>query len=123
RPELPTESQEPPEEEAPSEETWPNLQVAEPSPEPAADPGPAEKIGLAELLTEALLAYETGRRGQEEAETARTGRHSEARVAGITERSQLSRTALASTSDDRGTGAAARHRRPGIDAAAVDPLL
>ncbi|MGW1677959.1 hypothetical protein [Saccharopolyspora sp. NPDC002376] len=123
QPELPAESQPPPQEEGPSQETWPNLQVVEPPPEPAADPGPAEKVGLAELLTEALLAYETGRRGQEEAETARAGRHSEARVSGITERSQLAQTAFASTSDDCGTGAVARHRRPGIDAAARDPLL
>ncbi len=70
------------------------------------------------------MAYESGRRGQPEAEQAASpGRHSEARVAGITSRSQVSHNGYSSTSDDREPGTAARHRRPGIDATATDPLF
>ncbi|WP_190817997.1 YML083C domain-containing protein [Saccharopolyspora pogona] len=99
--------------------------AAEPAAESAgADAGPPGKIGLAELLTEALMAYESGRRAQPEAgETAPSGRHSEARVSGITGRPQVSHATHLSTSDDRGSGLAARHRRPAIDSTAVDPLF
>ncbi|MGW5649065.1 hypothetical protein ACWEV3_02490 [Saccharopolyspora sp. NPDC003752] len=91
---------------------------------PAADAGAAEKIGLAELLTEALMAYESGRREQPEVEEAApSGRHSEARVSGVTGRSQVSRSARSSTSDDRGTAVAPRHRRAAGDSTAVDPLF
>ncbi|WP_143061228.1 hypothetical protein [Saccharopolyspora shandongensis] len=91
---------------------------------PAADVGAVEKIGLAELLTEALMAYESGRREQPEAEEATpSGRHSEARVSGVTGRSQVSRSAHSSTSDDRGSGVAPRHRRAAGDSTAVDPLF
>ncbi|WP_150069702.1 hypothetical protein [Saccharopolyspora hirsuta] len=121
QPDQTPEAPEPPQAELPDQDTQPNLPV--PEPEPAADPGVPEKVGLAELLTEALLAYETGRRGEAEAGATRSGRHSEAHVSGITEPSRLSQTAFTSTSDDRGSGAVARHRRPGIDAAATDPLF
>ncbi|MEV0086712.1 hypothetical protein [Saccharopolyspora sp. NPDC050642] len=91
---------------------------------PAADAGAAEKIGLAELLTEALMAYESGRREQPEVEEAApSGRHSEARVSGVTGRSQVSRSAHSSTSDDRGPAVAPRHRRAAGDSTAVDPLF
>ncbi|MDA3646447.1 hypothetical protein LZ318_04350 [Saccharopolyspora indica] len=120
-PELPTAAPEPPLAELPAEDTHPNLPVAEP--EPPVDSGVPEKAGLAELLTEALLAYESGRRDEAEAGTARAGRHSEPHVSGITEPSRVSRSSFQSTSDDRGAGAVARHRRPGFDAAATDPLF
>ncbi|QIZ36284.1 hypothetical protein [Saccharopolyspora sp. ASAGF58] len=99
--------------------------AAEPAAESAGeDAGPQGKIGLAELLTEALMAYESGRRAQPEAEeTAPSGRHSEARVSGITGLPQVSHATHLSTSDDRGSGLAARHRRPAIDSTAVDPLF
>ncbi|WP_029535350.1 hypothetical protein [Saccharopolyspora spinosa] len=99
--------------------------AAEPAAESAgADASPPGKIGLAELLTEALMAYESGRREQPEAgETAPSGRHSEARVSGITGPPQVSHATHSSTSDDRGSGLAARHRRPAIDSTAVDPLF
>ncbi|MCI2416207.1 hypothetical protein MOQ72_02125 [Saccharopolyspora sp. K220] len=122
--------------------TEPNLPVPEPEPAapvpevrepavdqpvepPAADASlPPEKIGLAELLTEALMAYETGRRGQAEAEEiAPSGRHSDRRVPGATGHSRVSRTRYSSTSDEWDSGAAARHRRSGIDSAAADPLF
>lgn len=121
-PELPTAVPEPPPAELVDEDTHPNLPVPEPQPEPPVDPVP-EKAGLAELLTEALLAYETGRRGEAETGTGRAGRHSEPHVSGITEPSRLSQSTFQSTSDDRGAGAVARHRRPGFDAAATDPLF
>ncbi|WP_143121635.1 hypothetical protein [Saccharopolyspora antimicrobica] len=122
-PELPTATPEPPQAELPAEDTHPNLPVAEPQPEPPVDSVVPEKAGLAELLTEALLAYESGRRGEAEAGAARSGRHSEPHVSGITEPSRLSRRSFQSTSDDHGAGAVARHRRPGFDAAATDPLF
>ncbi|TDD49624.1 hypothetical protein [Saccharopolyspora elongata] len=91
---------------------------------PAADAGAAEKIGLAELLTEALMAYESGRREQPEVEEAApSGRHSEARVSGVTGRPQVSRSAHSSTSDDRSPAVAPRHRRAAGDSTAVDPLF
>ncbi|MER7076725.1 hypothetical protein [Saccharopolyspora kobensis] len=123
RPELPTAAPEPPQAELPAEDTHPNLPVAEPQPEPLVDSVVPEKAGLAELLTEALLAYESGRRGEAESGASRSGRHSEPHVSGITEPSRLSRSPLQSTSDDHGAGAVARHRRPGFDAAATDPLF
>lgn len=99
--------------------------AAEPAAESAgADAGPPGKIGLAELLTEALMAYETGRREQPEAEeSAPPGRHSEARVSGINGRSQVSHATHSSTSDDRASGLAARHRRAAMDSTVVDPLF
>ncbi|MER7014513.1 hypothetical protein ABT324_24070 [Saccharopolyspora sp. NPDC000359] len=111
----------PPQVELPDQDTQPNLPV--PDPAPVTDPEVPEKVGLAELLTEALLAYETGRRGEVEAGTTRPGRHSEAHVSGITEPPRRPQRATSSTSDDRGPGAVARHRRPGFDAAATDPLF
>ncbi|MGP4021015.1 hypothetical protein [Saccharopolyspora sp. 5N708] len=119
--------------------TEPNLPVPEPEPAapvpdfrvpaapqpvelPADDARPVEKIGLAELLTEALMAYETGKRDLAQAEEiAPSGRHSDRRVPGITSHPPISRTA--STSDDGEAGFAARHRRPGMDSATADPLL
>ncbi|WP_188990915.1 hypothetical protein [Saccharopolyspora thermophila] len=147
-PEFPTAAAEPPTPEpATSEPRGPESTAAEsaetePAPEPAvvqadpetsgeartaADSGPGEKISLAELLTEALMAYEDGRRGQAEAaqraEATSSGRHSSAHVAGIGERSRASHRSASSTSDDPAAGAVARHRRPGMDSAAADPSL
>ena len=64
-----------------------------------------------ELLTEALVAYETGRRGQPES-----------RMPGSTGRSAAAGR-YASTSDTRRPGMIARHRGPGFDSTAVDPLF
>ncbi|NYI86180.1 hypothetical protein [Saccharopolyspora hordei] len=99
------------------EDTRPTLVVAEQ--QAPAEQDSLENASLAELLTEALLAYETGRRDQ----AASTSRHGDVRVSGITSSHRSSRVAVSSTSDDRGSGAAARHRRSGMDAAATDPLV
>ncbi|GAA4865747.1 hypothetical protein [Saccharopolyspora rosea] len=104
--------------------------VEEPPPESPAPPEPresqqddqpavaADKIGLADLLTEALMAYETGRRGQNA--EAPAGRHSEARASGPTGFSRSSRTTSPSTSDISG---AARHRRPAMGSGPANPQL
>ncbi|WP_345364497.1 hypothetical protein [Saccharopolyspora cebuensis] len=69
---------------------------------PTGEPG--AEVGLAELLTEALMAYETGRRGEDAEHGRAPGRHGSTR---------------SSTSDPR--GADARHRWPGFGSTAPNP--
>ncbi|WP_433871730.1 hypothetical protein [Saccharopolyspora sp. CA-218241] len=72
---------------------------------PTGEPG--AEVGLAELLTEALMAYETGRRGEGTEHGRAPGRHG---------RPGSTRS---STSDSR--GADARHRWPGFGSTAPNP--
>ena len=68
--------------------------------EQQAQDSPQGEVGLADLLAEALLAYENGRRGDEHDDGQRASRHSDADA----------RPSQESTSDSAAPGA--RHRRP-----------
>lgn len=97
----------------------PRFESAETSlPEP--EPEPSSDARLADLLAEAMKAYEVGNRDDTAGPTGsrRDGTH---RSAGVTDEPVAD--PARSTSDDSSGGPAARHRRPGFDAAAADPLL
>ncbi|GAA2817082.1 hypothetical protein [Saccharopolyspora taberi] len=119
-----------------AEATHPEFAPPEPPPAPVADlpalrevgeraarDEPVGEIGLADLLAEALVAYENGRRS--EAESRRSGAspagHAESGVAGITGAHAAPATPRSSTSDSELTAPPARHRRAAIDSATGDP--
>ncbi|MFC7342265.1 hypothetical protein [Saccharopolyspora griseoalba] len=79
--------------------------AAQPEPDPAPEPEPSADAGLGDLLAEAMKAYEAGSR-----EPGTGGSHRSPGAAGE------------STSDDPDHGPGARHRKPGLDTAAADPL-
>lgn len=85
----------------------------EPAPQPVDEPDPAEtgSAGLADLLAEALLAYEDGRRDVPESDSETGGRHGGSPVSGITGDSTGERRRR-SMSDSE---ASARHRRTATD--------
>ncbi|WP_249125051.1 cell wall anchor protein [Saccharopolyspora erythraea] len=99
--------------------------------EAPAEEVPIGEIGLADLLAEALVAYETGRRSQgvptsgeaadSDYDAAPAGRHGDANVAGITSGSAGVSGAYLSTSDSDSAAAAPRHRRAAIDNSTGNP--
>ncbi|QRK91195.1 cell wall anchor protein [Saccharopolyspora erythraea] len=92
---------------------------------------PISEIGLADLLAEALVAYETGRRSQgaptsgaaadPDYDAAPAGRHGDTNVAGITSGATGVPGAYLSTSDAESVAAEPRHRRAAIDSSTGNP--
>ncbi|WP_344133919.1 hypothetical protein [Saccharopolyspora halophila] len=93
----------------------------EPAPEPEPEPEPSSDAGLADLLAEAMKAYEVGNRDDTAGASGGSRSGGTHRSAGAAEESAAQ--PARSTSDDSRDGPGARHRRPGFDAAAADPLL
>lgn len=89
----------------------------------AVDSGDQSRAGLADLLTEALMAYETGRRGETVAEDERRtgtepGGYASNRVAGITLGSETGNASVGggasrAAESDEGRATRARHRHDG----------
>ncbi|WP_406692410.1 hypothetical protein REH65_11485 [Saccharopolyspora sp. ID03-671] len=127
-----------------AEDTDPNLRQVEPDPEPT-PPEPSADASLADLLADALMAYNAGRTDEAEQQVSGGiaaigygGRHKpgygepgygDSHSDGDSNHTdhdtggETGRNRHESTEDDRHDGFGARHRAPGIGGAAVDPLL